>query len=728
MRRLFEWDVKISDGRIKYFDPKLSYEATGYRPIDDENGLDFNPKWFTKDAADIKRATGKYCPFKFGTKPFRDYWTEQGWRCREGYTVNGYTITGDNYYFINFYQLLSLDGAKAGKGREFSVPDFYVEQYKYFHYVELCRFYGYNGCTLKCRGIGWSEINACLVANMYTWRSNTRCLITSYSDFYVSATVKKAFYQLDYNNSNTEGGMRRLRQVKDREFYRRSSHLELVDGGYVESGQKSEIVGLVVDEPRKMRSDRVEILLMDEGGSWANSEVAYEQAKSLVTLQGERVGNVFIFGTGGDKGPNLSGLKSIFTSPKESDVLGYKHNYTKSGETVVTGFFVPAFNVIRKLMDNRGYVNEEEGRKFYEEQRNELVANPKKYRLFCAENCFCPEEALALEGDGRFDSVSLTEQKARILIHKSVPEEYRPKVGRLEYTFADNRIEKDNITGVEFIPDPNGNLIVIEPPITTEKGDVYKNLYVAGIDGIDLGNDETEDSVKDTASKFCIVIKKRMMGLSEPMYVAMYMARPERIREAYIQALRLIMWYNAKAMIEKTRIGFLSFMEEKKMKYRYMMHKPKALEPEKESRRSNIFGAPATEQAIKHGLSLIADYVMEYAMNIWFIEMIDQLISYSYKDKRKYDIVAAMQMAELADEELSSTVITTESNTFSTPKQISVYGWYRDEKGYMRRGRVDPNRFKQKKPSAGAIINFDPERYGDGRVYTSNPVINGNFD
>ena len=46
----------------------------------------------------------------------------------------------------------------------------------------------------------------------------------------------------------------------------------------------------------------------------------------------------------------------------------------------------------------------------------------------------------------------------------------------------------------------------------------------------------------------------------------------------------------------------------------------------------------------------------------------------------------------------------------------------------MRRGRVDPNRFKQKKPSTGAIINFDPERYGDGRVYTSNPIINGNFD
>ena len=105
MEWLIDWDVKISDGRIEYFDPTLSYEATGYRPIDDINGLDFDPRWFTKEAADIKERTGKYCPYRFGSKPFRDYWTEQGWRCREGHTINGYTLTGDNYYFVNFYCL-----------------------------------------------------------------------------------------------------------------------------------------------------------------------------------------------------------------------------------------------------------------------------------------------------------------------------------------------------------------------------------------------------------------------------------------------------------------------------------------------------------------------------------------------------------------------------------------------------------------------------------------------
>ena len=41
------WDVK-KDEPIEYFDPTLSYELTGYRPINEKDGLDFDPSWFTE--------------------------------------------------------------------------------------------------------------------------------------------------------------------------------------------------------------------------------------------------------------------------------------------------------------------------------------------------------------------------------------------------------------------------------------------------------------------------------------------------------------------------------------------------------------------------------------------------------------------------------------------------------------------------------------------------------
>jgi len=42
-----------------------------------------------------------------------------------------------------------------------------------------------------------------------------------------------------------------------------------------------------------------------------------------------------------------------------------------------------------------------------------------------------------------------------------------------------------------------------------------RNLYVAGIDSIDIGEEQTSDATKDP-SKFCITIKKRAFGTGFP--------------------------------------------------------------------------------------------------------------------------------------------------------------------------------------------------------------------
>jgi hypothetical protein len=54
----YEWDVPLGTP-ISYFDPSLSYEITGYRPITADKGLDFDPKVFT-EAADTYKTYGRY--------------------------------------------------------------------------------------------------------------------------------------------------------------------------------------------------------------------------------------------------------------------------------------------------------------------------------------------------------------------------------------------------------------------------------------------------------------------------------------------------------------------------------------------------------------------------------------------------------------------------------------------------------------------------------------------
>lgn len=147
-----EWDVKIED-TIEYFDPTLSYELTGYRPVDETRGLDFNPEWFT-ETKQVKIQTGKYCTYPPGTKKYNDFWSEEHRRCNQGYISHGYRITGDNYFFLNYYRLKDTEVKVAGAGRMMGFPAFFSKQYEYFHFIELCEHLKKDVCALKARGVG----------------------------------------------------------------------------------------------------------------------------------------------------------------------------------------------------------------------------------------------------------------------------------------------------------------------------------------------------------------------------------------------------------------------------------------------------------------------------------------------------------------------------------------------------------------------------------------------
>ena len=68
---------------------------------------------------------------------------------------------------------------------------------------------------------------------------------------------------------------------------------------------------------------------------------------------------------------------------------------------------------------------------------------------------------------------------------------------------------------------------------------------------------------------------------------------------------------------------------------------------------SNMFGSPATVKVIEHYRELIYDFVLDYYYTMGFKEMVEQLLNYSDEKKKDYDIVAAMGMCELGDEEMS---------------------------------------------------------------------------
>lgn len=682
------WDVthaqalEMVENDTMVFDPRLSYETTGYRPIDDVNGLDFDPTPF-KEAGNERMRNKVYNTFIDGTKPHKKWWMEEHAKSEDGVVCNNYRVTGDHYFFLNYYTMLVARlGVKAGSGRERLHPDFWVLHYKWFHYIELAEILGFDALALKGRGLGFSEVGASLGVRPYTTTKEFHTMyVASYEPYLVGKGIlQKCWIQLDWLNQNTNGGMRRTRAL-NQTLHKRAG---ILDKQGVEYGHGSQISGQVVDKADKLRGDRTERLIFEEFGSNPVGLDSYAVSEALVIINGIRVGIRVLFGTGGDtditenkQGKSKAGimaLETMFLNPRGFRILPYVHNCNSNGQYVETGFFAPSYETVQQVMDSRGYVPIEDGKAHYQKERDKRMGNAEAYSKYCAEYCFTYEEALSRKGSNNFNQEKLAEQRIQVDIHKTTP---KPIVGEMKWIY-----ENKHIVGVKFVPNKNGHVEIMEEPQLNEQGQHVANLYVAGIDSIDAGS--SESAVGEKGSKFCILIKKRAIGLGGNTYVAKYLHRPSDVRHAYETALQLMTWYNARANLEDTKIGLKGyFIAEKKL--HMLMKRPRyVLEGQKGNKTApNLYGTPATPKMITYGLELVRDYIEDNSDKICFSDMLQQLQDYSDEFKGKYDIVAAMQMTEIADQELEGMPVKT-----SIVSEWGHIGYYKDEKGIRRYGEI----------------------------------------
>jgi hypothetical protein len=141
------------------------------------------------------------------------------------------------------------------------------------------------------------------------------------------------------------------------------------------------------------------------------------------------------------------------------------------------------------------------------------------------------------------------------------------------------------------------------------------------------------------------------------------------------------------------------------------MRRPRVCSGDPSKKRSGTapYGTTTSVAMIDHGLQLVANYIEDYWEDMWFLDMLNQLLKYSFENKGKFDIVAAMQMAEIADEELSE-VVPIAAKPVS--EKFTDIGYYRDERGYLHHGIIPKHEIPQAK------FKWDLD---DGRNKTSDP-------
>lgn len=386
--------------------------------------------------------------------------------------------------------------------------------------------------------------------------------------------------------------------------------------------------------------------------------------------------------TGGDSGPNLAGLSSMYYNPESFNMLPYKNYHTRSGEPEYTAFFVPAYSMVTQFCDKRGVCDEILSKQYYNTERLKKSNDAKNLLEYKSEYCFYAEEALIREGENRFDAVKLADQIANIELHKLIE---KPKKAKLSFPFNPDLGKPDMNQMPKLEYDNSGVLEIVEEPIKDEHGIPYNNLYVIGVDGIDA--DQSTSTGQKDVSKFAIIVKRRALGLLEPTYVAYYKDRPKDIREAFDMVIKLAMFYNAKVMIEATRVSVITYMKEHK-KSNFLFRRPTASLPQTTKVNNRQYGCPATQTIIEHQLDLIDNFINDYYYTIRSLELLNELCKYSYENKKKFDFVAAAGMVELADEELMGQVPKVQERYKSEWKDI---GYYTDEYGYKRFGVIPQN-------------------------------------
>lgn len=104
------------------------------------------------------------------------------------------------------------------------------------------------------------------------------------------------------------------------------------------------------------------------------------------------------------------------------------------------------------------------------------------------------------------------------------------------------------------------------------------------------------------------------------------------------------------------------YFRSKKMD-KLFMQRPKSTMPDIRKGNSSMLGYPATETYLRHGIELISRFVDECVYNLHIDEMLEQLLKYSWENKRKFDIVAAMIAAELGDEDMMGFIPKAQNNT-----------------------------------------------------------------
>lgn len=543
-----------------------------------------NTAQFSEAARDFKKNGGRYTTAPKGSRDYFQYWKEQEKRCLYGFKCGDLWIPGRMYDYLNFFPISRVPekvmmkaleerrNAKTGRIAQAAVekivdfPAFWEIAYEWYNFKHIAwyggSFMGINSpgnrhiSALKTRGAGFSYMEAHDGCYNYNFIPGSKSYYFAGAEPYLvgDAIMDKVQAGLDWRNQHCPY-WKKNRQVKKSVMHQRASYID--DFG-VERGSFSEIIGQIVDKPSKTRGKRGRKAVFEEGGSFPKMEAALEVCMGSMSEGSVYVGQISVFGTGGEEGPGIAGLEDVFENPEAWDMLSFPNVFDEGFQTTKVGYFVPCWRANSWFMDEHGNVDMEGAIKADDIQRKkkEKSKKPRALDRRKAEYPRTPKEALQrLTGNG-FNQQELEAQIRRL----ESSDKLKGMVRHGQFTRNPDAPKGDPHGGVEFNiqsksvarpieeyphnqkEDMTGCVSIIERPYTDAKGRVPEGMYKIIFDPY------AKEDAEDQTSLWCWQVWK-MDNKEDPKFgnlpVAWCSGRPARFQDNIDRMFMAADFYNA---------------------------------------------------------------------------------------------------------------------------------------------------------------------------------------
>ena len=607
--------------------------------LKDRNGLWVNTELFSPIVRDgIPDPDSRY---------YDSWWYEQRdiITGKEGYSVGGQRITGDQYFYLNFWKIRGVNRKTNRKG--IISPRFLELDYQYFNIIERARNENKNVGLTKARQTGFSEKNACLIGKEFTFYPASQSVIVSGLDFYTQNTMN--FVKRGLNNlAGTEFFKRKM---PDRKEYMRAAFnrsIETESGTtVVVDGYMSEVYAITAkNNPQAVSSRSPSYILFEEAGVFPGVIETYKFVKPSMYSEGIKTGLAVFVGTGGEMDKGAAELEYIIFHPDEFDLLTFDLSEWEDDVdpgTVKMGWFCP--KSLYKIIDQHGNPLIEESVKKIHEERDAITDEEKKYTAI-TQDPLTPSESFMIRSGGYFGkgiANKLNTMKSEI---KKKKELQVATMGDLDFVY-DELNGRKIITGVEFTPNKEGIFEIIERPYIMEgESTPPTELYAAGTDSYD------KDEANTSSSKLSTEIFKTFLhnGITYNKFVAGLHYRP-KINEggaftAYEASAKLCLYYNAKNLIEWSNIRIFDWYEKHNFNF-LLSERPDLVVSTwiKNSMVNNRYGIDPNTKS--DWLSLLADYLKNSWHTMRSLKQIEAFIRFKLEKNYNCDVPIASALAYL---------------------------------------------------------------------------------